>query len=263
MSTPHVWTELAASYVLDALDKPDRVAFEAHLAECEECRADVAGYSQVTALLAHAAEPRTPPPALKQRILRAAQQVSPNRTAASARAAEPARLAPRQPGWPLAAAAGLLLAFGTLFLYTQERSTSEALRRERTVLRDSMAALAGEMAKRDSLIAAVLGADTRTITLAARGRPPAARMYWNRAHGTVVIAAFDLPPAPRGRTYQAWGIAGGAPVSLGTFNTNADGHAVVTLPVPGAVDFQVGAVTEEPSGGSPQPTSQPFLVGTL
>jgi anti-sigma-K factor RskA len=103
----------------------------------------------------------------------------------------------------------------------------------------------------------------RTATLAATGSPPSARLFWNPVRGTVVIVAFDLPPAPAGRTYQLWGIApGGDPVSLGTFQTAADGTALVQRPAPGGIPFEVGAVTEEPAGGSPQPTTQPFLVGS-
>src|SRR5947199_39328 len=99
--------------------------------------------------------------------------------------------------------------------------------------------------------------------LAATGKAPTMRLYWNRARGLVVLAAFDLPPAPSGRTYQLWAIKKGQnPVSLGTFNTAAGGRAVVTLPAPAGLKPDLSAVTEEPAGGSPQPTQQPFLVGT-
>ena len=79
------------------------------------------------------------------------------------------------------------------------------------------------------------------------------------------MAVFDLPPAPAGRIYQLWVIqTGKAPVSLGIFNTAPDGRLTTALDVPPAlVAFDVTAVTEEPVGGSPQPTQQPFLVGKL
>ena len=88
------------------------------------------------------------------------------------------------------------------------------------------------------------------------------RLYWNRARGLVVVAAFDLPPAPAGRTYQLWAIKKGqAPVSVGTFNTLPGGRAVITLRMPAGFKPDLSAVTEEPAGGSAQPTQQPFLVG--
>ena len=44
--------ELAAGYALDALDDDERAAFEQHLAECEQCAADVRGFRETAALLA-------------------------------------------------------------------------------------------------------------------------------------------------------------------------------------------------------------------
>jgi anti-sigma-K factor RskA len=91
-------------------------------------------------------------------------------------------------------------------------------------------------------------------------------MFWNRASNQVVLVAFALPPAAPGRTYQLWGIASGKgqkPVSLGTFNTSANGEVRLSVTVPAGLQIAVGAVTEEPAGGSPQPTTTPFLVGQL
>ncbi len=122
--------------------------------------------------------------------------------------------------------------------------------------------VASDLEARDSLLATFLGPDVRTATLAATGRPPSARLFWNATTGSVVMAAFDLPPAAPGRIYQLWGIVTGLdPVSFGTFQTGADGTAIFRSPVPEGIEFELGAVTEEPAGGSPQPTSTPFLVG--
>jgi hypothetical protein len=35
------------------------------------------------------------------------------------------------------------------------------------------------------------------------------------------------------------------------------------MTVPAELVFQVTAVTEEPAGGSPQPTQTPFLIGAV
>jgi hypothetical protein len=47
------------------------------------------------------------------------------------------------------------------------------------------------------------------------------------------------------------------------FDTDTAGRATVEFDVDPALRFQVGAVTDEPAGGSPQPTTTPFLVGQL
>ncbi|MGH7568028.1 MAG: anti-sigma factor domain-containing protein, partial [Gemmatimonadales bacterium] len=126
------------------------------------------------------------------------------------------------------------------------------------------AAVRAALAARDSLLEAVLAPDVSTAALAATGRPPSARLFYNPSRHRVVLAVFELPPAPAGRTYQLWAIATGNPaVSLGTFNTSPDGRLTAAVAVPRGLAFTVTAVTEEPAGGSPQPTQDPFLIGEL
>jgi hypothetical protein len=64
--------------------------------------------------------------------------------------------------------------------------------------------VASDLEAREALLATFLGPDIRTATLAATDQPPSARLFWNTTTGSVVMAAFDLPPAPAGRTYQLW-----------------------------------------------------------
>ncbi len=244
--TDHAWLDTAAPYALGALSAEERAGFEAHLADCASCRADVQALREVSGLLAHAAVAATPAPALRDRILRAARQVRPL-------TARPRSLRP----W-IAAAASLVLAIAAGVAYLKERGNRQMLERAVAVTRDSLAV-------QQQLVATLLAPDVNTALLASKGRPPSARVFWNRSRHRVVMAVFDLPPAPAGRTYQLWAIqTGKAPVSLGVFNTAPDGRLTTALDVPPAlVAFDVTAVTEEPAGGSPQPTQQPFLVGKL
>ncbi len=59
---------LAAAYALDALDLAERAEFEAHLATCEQCTADVAGFSDVAAALAESSS-TAPPAHLKAAVM--------------------------------------------------------------------------------------------------------------------------------------------------------------------------------------------------
>jgi anti-sigma factor ChrR (cupin superfamily) len=62
--------ELAHLYSLGALGKTERLRFEGHLlARCSACEREVATSEAVVSLLAHAAEPATPPPELRHRVL--------------------------------------------------------------------------------------------------------------------------------------------------------------------------------------------------
>ena len=249
MTTAHEWQELAAPYALGALAPEERSAFEAHLAGCEACRAEVRAFTEVAGLLAYGAPAVEPPAGLRDRVLAEARRVRPI-------------AAPRRPatGAWLAAAAGLLLALAAGVEAWRLAGRVRALERQIAV-RDSSAAVA------ESAWAMLSGPQVGVVSLSGTGRAPSARVFWNRARGRFVVFAFDLPQAPAGRGYQLWAIAKGqAPMSMGTFNTDAAGRATVLLPVDrdiAALGFVDNcALTEEPAGGSPQPTETPRLLGT-
>lgn len=280
MSEP-TWTDLAAAYVLDALDPEETKAFERRLEIDAALRAEVRAQREALAALADAAPPRKAPASLRERVLEEARSVRPIRSAGGAGSSgEPGRSArhdgdaPTSAGdappsgrrpvlpWIVAAAATVAaVALGVSNRQLADRVTTTDVRLSE--LRAAVQAADVEVARRDSLLAALLGPDVRTASLAATGAEPSARLFWNEATGEVVVTAFGLPPAPEGRTYQLWGIGEGAdPVSLGTFQTSADGTAVVRASAPPDAEFDISAMTEEPAGGSPQPTSTPFLVGS-
>jgi anti-sigma-K factor RskA len=260
--------EQAAAYALGAMDASEVQAFEAALAQSSELRTEVDEMRRVYGLLGASAPPVPAPAGLRGRILADARKVRPIATAPretapplAADAVGSRSAAWTALPWVLAAAAIAFVAFAQSRLRTErEVLASRAARSdsERDSLRNALAA-------RDSVITLLLAPDVETAKLVATGRPPSARLYWNRARNQVILAAFALPPAPPGRTYQLWGIAGAnaKPVSLGLFNTTAAGEGRLTANVPTGLTIAVGAVTEEPQGGSPQPTTTPFLVGQI
>ncbi len=64
--------ELTGGYVLGALSDAERQAFEAHLATCAVCAAEVKALRGVAHSLAYAVPQRDLPPALRERVLHAA-----------------------------------------------------------------------------------------------------------------------------------------------------------------------------------------------
>ena len=68
-----------------------------------------------------------------------------------------------------------------------------------------------------------------------------------------------LPPAPAGKAYEMWTIAGGTPTAAGVFQVDASGQAIHRVP-PGAGPVDVFAVTLEPESGVPAPTGPIVLA---
>jgi anti-sigma-K factor RskA len=247
--------ESAAAYALGALDGPEKAEFEAHLPGCASCKAEVDAYREVAGLLAHAATAVQPPngDALRHRILSQATAVRPISAAPTSRRRSTAPLA-----W-IAAAASFLLAVGAGLSYRAERARVAALEGE-------VADGRTQLAVRDSTIAAFLGPEVHVVSLAQPDKKPSARVFWNHTRQIFIVTAFNVPPAPAGKTYQLWALRKGkAPLSMGTFNTDASGRATAILAV--AKDITDGGfiddcgLTLEPDGGSPQPTEAPRLIG--
>jgi anti-sigma-K factor RskA len=95
------------------------------------------------------------------------------------------------------------------------------------------------------------------------GEPAArGRVFVSPGKGVVLIAAH-LPALDANHTFELWVIpTQGNPIPAGTFRGNDDSTAMYVRP--GPVDNAAAvAVTVEPEGGSPLPTTKPFIVTKL
>jgi anti-sigma-K factor RskA len=78
------------------------------------------------------------------------------------------------------------------------------------------------------------------------------------------LLASGLAPAPEGKAYELWVIAGGPPIPAGVFQANPDGQAVHRLPdVADVAKVKTFAVTVEPAAGVPAPTGEMVLAGAV
>ena len=276
--TQHTWLEQTAPYALGALDDDERASFEQHLATCTQCAAEVRELQEVAGLLATAAKPVAPPPALRDRILADARAVRPISAAAQRPQSPPATppgdanertdikgtVSTRHSVFPwLAAAAAILIAVAINMRYQGERNARAGMEQQLASIRATLDSTGAALASRDSLIANLVGPDVQAVSVSGTGPQPSAKYFLDRRASRIVLVANALPPAKSGRIYQLWGIeAGRSPVSLGTFNTDSSGRALASVSVPSGLRIAVTAVTDEPSGGSAQPTTTPFLAAT-
>ncbi|MCC7001468.1 MAG: anti-sigma factor [Gemmatimonadaceae bacterium] len=260
--------ELAPLHALGATTPDEAAAMEAAMATDPELAAEVASFRDVPAMLA-TAQPVTPSAALRGQLLAAAsalpQDAGPSvasaGTVSGPRRVSAAPSAARR--WaPMLAAASLVIA--TLVGADGLRS-----RRELDRLRNTNVALAEQLQRRErTLDAMFMGErDLYLVQVGAKEEAtgPGIQFFWNAKQGRGVAHVFRLARAPEGRDYQIWALVNGKPVSLVVFNSDAEGHAIVEVDglatsVNGVTDVLVSL---EPKGGSPQPTTAPFIGGTF
>ncbi len=254
--------ELAPMHALGATTPEEAAAMEAAMTEDATLAAEVASFRAVPATLATAA-PVAPSPSVRAALLAVAASVpvAAAPSDAPAAAVRELRAASRMPRWvPMLAAASLVIAVGAVV-------DGVRVRNEAATMEEVNRLLTARLKARESTLDAMLMGE-RELYLVQVGDPveaqgPGLQFFWNAKEGKAVAHAFRLPPAPAGRDYQIWALVDGKPVSLVVFNSSDDGHALVDVQ---GVSSNVRGVTDilisvEPKGGSPQPTTAPFLGG--
>lgn len=117
------------------------------------------------------------------------------------------------------------------------------------------AALVRERSRNGDLVRVVASAD-RTVRLAAAdGFGGRGTLYLSRSRAVLVLDG--MPDPGRGRAYQLWAIRGAEPISM----TVVHGHRRIDHVFAWTGRADRFAVTIEPVGGSPVPTSNPVLAG--
>jgi anti-sigma factor RsiW len=233
------WQDSAAAYLLGALPDDEADGFEAHLATCTACRAELDELAPAVRALPSSVEPVAPPAALKSRIMAEVEREASLLAAAGPEADRPPaparprrRLLPRFGARPaLAFGLGVVLLIAVGVGVTQLSGNGE-----RTVQAQIL--------------------DT--------SRAPDAGAEVDVASNGATLVAHGLPAPPSGRVYQVWlkrpGYAPEATSAL--FTPRSDGTA--TASVPGSMDGVAQVlVTDEPAGGSRQPTSDPLIVAKM
>jgi anti-sigma-K factor RskA len=215
---------LVAAYVLGAVPAGEEPSIRAHLLTCEECLAEADSYASAASQLALAVEPVPPAAGLEDRVL---ERVRSERVEATRISPAPRRRSVLAWAFGLAC---LLLVAGLGAAYLAARSDLEEQKRIASAL------LRGDegLKLRGDGVAAVIPTED----------------------GAVFVAE-GLSAPPEDHTYQLWLLEGTEPVSGGTFEVD-DGLAVVDVDR-SLEGFDGAAVTVEPDGGSPAPTTEPVV----
>jgi anti-sigma-K factor RskA len=233
--------ELKDSYVLRALPEEERREFEEYLATHPERQAEIDELGAVAGLLALSPPEQEPPSALRRRIMDTveAEAVRPHASRQSWLAWIGEFLSARN----LALGAASLLVIG-LFSWNM-------------VLQGEMQDLQGRVQSLQSQ-----PQEPQMVELGGAGTEQGARAELVTLEGDrAVLVVENMPPVPEGKTYQIWVIEDDVPKPSGLFEPSEDSvAAVVEHPLGGG---DVIAVTVEPEGGSPKPTSDPMLAAEV
>ena len=283
--------EALEALALDALDASERGAVMAHVATCAICQSELAALENTAGELALAAAPIPMRPAQRDRIRArllaraAADRASETPAAAvtplrveSGRSSANADVTPLRPytkvprtfgpaAW-MAMAAGLvaILGVGAFLKASRERDAArESLAAVQAASGTQLAALdslRATLSARERMISNLIGPQVAVMTLTSTmPTAPTARMFWDQQHDAWTFVAHHIPMPKTGRTYQMWLVTPTAKISAGTFMPSPDGEVMMqaTYALP-KDSLAAVAVTDEPMGGSPQPTTAPMMV---
>jgi len=220
--------DLAAAHVLDAIAGDELSAYKKHLASCASCQREVLEMREAVGSMALALAV-TPPSDLRSKIVQslpASTQTSPQR---------------RRPRWAWVAAAaafGLAVVFGA-FLATTTAKLTEA-----------------------EQIANVYAASDANVVPIVSSQIGPGRFTYSVVKAQGVFVGWSMPQPASDHIYQFWLIGSDGPIPSGTFTPEADG-SVSALVEGGVHPGLVLGITEEPTGGSEQPTGDVLLATDL
>jgi len=270
--------DLAAAYVLGALDAPEAAAVRAHLADCPEAHTEVEALGGVVPYLADTLAPVEPPAGLRARLL------------AAAAADQPGLAEPRE-GTPSSVAEGVAAPIPFPIVTRRERSVAGrpntratwALRIAAVLaiavlgawnlqLQSNLSGVQADLTAARAYqqgVAAVLDVGTRSgaqtaFLAAARAGLTSSGVAAAAPDGTVVMAIHGLAPTTGNQVYEAWVIVGkDAPVALGGFTVSGDGTGVLRASTSLARSGAVLALTLEPLPGATAPAGPVVSAGSL
>jgi anti-sigma-K factor RskA len=253
------YEELAAGYVLGALEPDDEQVFRGHLEGCAACAANVRELEAVVGELAYAVPQVDPPDTVWAGIRREIRPEAVRRpavprpdTGGAAAGAGRRRLGRRVLSGLAAAAAIVLVAALSVWNLN--------LRDENSVYRDRVAALERATQLANDPNAALVTLDDSPGPAGAAGTVIASS---REDRGVLIVE--NLPPLARDRVYELWSVPGGvfakAEKALVFQPLRRPGTQTLLFEAP-IQPGSVFAITEEPApDGSAKPTTQPILTG--
>ena len=260
MNERHVNPEDPDLYALGALDGEEKQAYEAHVRGCAACAAELSAARERVALLGLAAEPETPGPKVKERLMRRVRREAGEGAPWQKRDARAAR-----EGWgwltPALALTTVFFAAVAGWFGVQDARDLQRLHAVEGQLADAQQH-SFEIARTATETENLLGMPG-TVRVGLKPMPgmPDGRVgvLYNAKMGMVTCAGW-LPAPPAQKNYQLWLVPmKGKPMSLRVFK--AEWNEPMVMKIPSGLEAKSFAVTVEPMGGMPSPTGPMVMEG--
>ncbi len=251
---------LYEEYALGVLEGEERAELETHLARAgDKCIAGVAQARWVVAQLAHAAPDTQLPTTLRGKIMDAAMpSADMARGVVPVTKPNPSEPKAMFPAWAWVAAALLALMTGyTIRQINNQNEQLAQLRKQMKLATMQNQALQNQL-DMDRMVAMVMmSPDSTSLKLIPKDKNMPMVHAYLHPHMGVAITADQMPSMPAARTLQLWFVPkSGKPLSVAIFHPDATGEIALVAPVNmPRNEIAALAVTEEPAGGSPQPTT--------
>jgi hypothetical protein len=223
--------ELLGAYALGAVDEPEHVIIEAHLATCESCRAELDDHSR-----------------LAENLRRHASRVSPlasvESNGSSKNGAAPHASPSRRWRFPVAMAIAFVL-IGGLFARNEIRFNKLGSSTERL-----------ELLERAHMATTAPG--VVVTTLLTPRREPVLTVVSRSLGGEAYAINGTLPPLPDGQSYQLWRVGSGGTTAAVALGRQPD-TAAFSIP-PGVTEF---LLTAEKAPSPSRPTLPAVASGRI
>ncbi len=243
MSGMHV-TDWIPAYALGILPDDEREGVAQHMARCLRCQAELRAYQHILDQLPQTVPQRTPPPELRARLLQAAT-----------RAPEPLPFrAPARPNpfaWLLRPMPALVGVVGLVLIVALAGLNVVLLQQAQRPAATTPAPVAATDFRMVRLTSPNVNGGTGLLVISDNG-----------AYGTLVVDG--LMPLASNQQYQIWLIKNGVRTSGGVFSVESTGYGMLEIEAPlPLIQYQSFGITIEPYGGSPGPTGEKVLGGSL
>jgi anti-sigma-K factor RskA len=261
------YKEMIPAHALSALDAADERVLSKHLAECDECRRELADWEATAASLALSAKPMEPSPQVREKLLtkiRSEVSGSESRSGSSGRQSGSEKSgstssasnvlpfgSPKRTLWNSLGSLGSIAAvilFGALIVSVVVLWQQNRTLREQNEFFQLLTAPGSRMAE---------------LSGTAEAANATAMLAYDR-NGRAMLIAQGLPRAPEGKQYQLWFIVGNSPLPGKAFSPDNSGRTMLKDEVPEAARHSaIFAVTLEPTGGVQSPTGSIYLRSEL